>query len=255
MNPRAWLMDLDGVVYRGNEPIAGSAEFIAWLQKTDQPFLFLTNHSALTPERFADKLRRMGMQVEAKHFLSSSIVTAEFLRRERPGKRVFFIGEEGLKVALAQAGIELVEKKPDVVVVGFDRAINYDKLLRISRFILDGAEFIGTNNDVSYPLEDGPAPECGALIAAVEAVTGRKSLLIGKPERYMYEEAIRRLGIEKGLAVMVGDRLDTDVAGAKRVGIRSILVLSGATTQEEAKRSQTQADLVVADLAACRSQL
>lgn len=251
MTTRAWLMDLDGVVYRGAEAVPGSTEFIAWLQKTGQPFLFLTNHSARTPESFAQKLRGMGITVEPRHFLSSSMVTAEFLCRERTGKRVFFLGEEGLATALRNAQVHTVQDKPDVVVIGFDRAITYEKLLRASRFILAGAEFIGTNSDGSYPLHDGPAPECGALIAAVEAATGRKPLLMGKPERFMFEEALRRLGVDKSAAVMVGDRLDTDIDGAKRFGIHCILVLSGATTREDAERSNLKPDAIRADLRAC----
>ena len=251
MSPRAWLIDLDGVVYRGNQPVPGAAAFVAWLQKTTQPYLFLTNHSARTPESFAGKLQQMGIACAARDFLSSSIVTAEFLRRERLGKRVFAIGEEGLTRALAEAAIETVEHQPDIVVVGFDRGIHYDLLVRASRFILAGAELIGTNADGSYPLEDGPAPECGALLAAIEAATERKPLVMGKPERFMYEEALRRLGVTKEQAVMVGDRLDTDIAGANRLGITNILVLSGATTPEQARQSPIKAGRVCADLGVC----
>jgi NagD protein len=247
----AWLLDLDGVVYRGGQAIPGAEEFIAWLQQTAQPFLFLTNHSARTPESFAHKVQAMGIAVEPKDFLSSATVTAEFLRRERGGKRVFAIGEEGLDRALAGAGIETVEQLPDIVVVGFDRGIHYDLLARASRFILAGAEFIGTNADGSYPLEDGPAPECGALLAAIEAATGRKPLVMGKPEPHMFEEALRRLGVGKNEAIMVGDRLDTDIAGAKRFGIPAVLVLSGATNREEAARGRPQPDRVLPNLRAC----
>lgn len=249
---RAWLMDLDGVVYRGNQPIPGAAEFVRSLIRTKQPFLFLTNHSARTPESFAEKLQKMGIAAEPRHVLSSALVTAEFVRRERAGKRVFAIGEEGLTRALEAAGVERVEHRPDIVVVGLDRGIHYDLLTRASRFLAAGAEFIGTNGDGSYPLEDGPAPECGALLAAIEAATGRKPLIMGKPDRFIYEEALRRLDASAGDAVMVGDRLDTDIAGAKRLGIRTVLVLSGATTQAEAELSAIQPDHVLADLAACR---
>ena len=248
-------MDLDGVVYRGNEPIPGSAEFIAWLQKTNQPFLFLTNHSSRTLDDYAAKLARMGMVVRGEQFITSATVTAQFLRRERRGKMVFLIGEEGMAEAFKAAEIKTTSQNPDLVVVGFDRMFDYSLLNNACRYIFRGAEFIGTNADNTYPLEDGPAPECGPLLAAIENATGRKPLLMGKPEQYMYEEALQRLGVDRSAAVMVGDRLDTDIAGAKRAGIRSILVLSGATTQEEAKESKLKADVVVADLAACRSQL
>jgi HAD superfamily hydrolase (TIGR01457 family) len=252
MSSSAWLMDLDGVVYRGSQPIRGAAEFIRWLIETNQPFLFLTNHSARTPESFAEKLQRMDIPAEPRHVLSSAIVTAEFLKRERNGKTVFLIGEEGLRLALEGAGVESVEHQPEIVVVGFDRGIHYDLLVRASRFILAGAEFIGTNGDGSYPLEDGPAPECGALLAAVEAATGQKPLVMGKPERFMYEEALRRLGSKRENSVMVGDRLDTDIEGANRMGIRSVLVLSGSTTRSEAELSSTKPDIILPDLAACR---
>lgn len=250
--PLAWLMDLDGVVYRGNHPIRGAAEFIRRLIETNQPFLFLTNHSARTPESFTEKLQRMDIPAEPRHVLSSAMVTAEFLKHERAGKTVFMIGEEGLRRALEGAGVKIVEHQPEIVVVGFDRGIHYDLLVRASRFILAGAEFIGTNSDGSYPLEDGPAPECGALLAAVEAATGRKPLVMGKPERFMFEEALRRFGVTKEKTIMIGDRLDTDIAGARRMGIRSVLVLSGATTRPEADASPIKPDMIVADLAACR---
>jgi len=254
MNPRAWLVDLDGVVYRGEEPIPGSADFVAWLQQTQQPFLFLTNHSARTPESFAQKLQRMGMSVGPEHVLSSAMVTAEFLHRERNGKRIFAMGEEGLLVALRHRTVEVVEDDPDIVVVALDRRLSYERLTKTCRLIMGGAEFIATNGDVTYPLQDGPAPECGALLASMEAVTGRKPLLMGKPERHMYEEALRRLGVEREQAVMVGDRLDTDIGGAKRLGIRSILVLSGQTTRPQAENSETQPDLICNDLKACMAR-
>lgn len=252
MSSRAWLMDLDGVVYRGDTVIPGAAEFVAWLQETRQPFLFLTNHSARTPDRFAAKLRSMGMRVGPERVLSSAIVTAEFLKRERPGKRAFVIGEEGLLRALADAGVRCVESSPEMVVAGFDRALTYERLTQATRFLLAGAEFIGTNIDATYPIEGGPAPECGALLASLETASGRKPLVMGKPERFMYEEALRRLGVESSGAVMVGDRLDTDIAGAARAGIASVLVLSGATTRGAAEQSAVRPTHVAADLAACR---
>lgn len=245
-------MDLDGVVYRGNVPIPGAAGFVAWLQDTRQPFLFLTNHSARTPDSFAAKLRSMGMHVGPEHILSSAIVTAEFLKRARPGKSAFVIGEEGLLRALADAGVRCVESSPELVVAGFDRALTYERLTQATRFLLDGAEFIGTNADATYPVEGGPAPECGALLASLETASGRKPLLMGKPEPFMYEEALRRLGVDRSRAVMVGDRLDTDIAGAVRSGIASVLALSGATTREAAEKSAIRPTHIAADLAACR---
>ena len=252
MNTRAWLLDLDGVVYRGDEPIPGAVEFIAWLQQTGQPFLFLTNHSARTTESFAEKLRQMGMSVDAGHVLSSSVVTGEFLRRERSGQSVFAVGEIGLQTALRDCGIPRVDTDPRIVVVGFDRALTYERLTTACGFILRGAEFIGTNADATYPLRSGPAPECGAMLAAVEAATGRKPLIMGKPERFMYEEALRRLGVTREQAVMVGDRLDTDICGASRAGIRSVLVLSGVTSRSQGEASPVRPDVICDDLRACR---
>ena len=244
-------MDLDGVVYRGSAVIPGAVKFVKWLQDSGQRYLFLTNHSARTPNSFADKLLGMGIAARPEHFLSSAMVTAEFLQRERPGKRVFAIGEEGLCEALKSAGVEIVTDRPHIVVVGFDRGFRYDTLLHATRFILQGAEFIGTNTDNLYPIEDGPAPECGPLLAAVENATGRKPLVMGKPERFMFEEALRLLGSEPGETMMVGDRLDTDIAGAKAMGMQTILVLSGATTSDQAAGASIQPDHIRADLGAC----
>lgn len=253
MIPRAWLMDLDGVVYRGDKAIPGSAEFVAWLQQTRQPFLFLTNHSARTPESFARKLQDMGIAVEPHHILSSAIVTAEFLHRQRRGKRVFVIGEDGLYQALDDRCIPMVEDDPEIVILGFDREISYAKLTRAARFILKGAEFIRTNGDMTYPLEDGPAPECGTLLAAIQGATSRAPLIMGKPEHFMFDEAMRRLGVGKEQTIMVGDRLETDIVGAINFGIASILVLTGVATREDSDRSGIKPDHICPNLAACRT--
>lgn len=244
---RGWLLDMDGVLYCGGRPIRAAIGFLGRLQARKIPYLLLTNHGCLTPTMLSRKLARMGIGVPASCIYTSSLATAEWLAG-RGIRRVHRIGERGLIEALRRHGIRHVDHSVRHVVVGLDRGLTYDHMKAACRWIAGGAEFIGTNPDPSYPLEDGLAPECGALLAAIASATGKQPTIIGKPEPAIFQQAARRLGLRVKDLTMVGDRLDTDILGAKRSGVRSVLVLTGHTTRALLKRASIRPDIVVAGL-------
>ena len=248
IRPRGgYLLDMDGVLYRGGEPIPHAREFIGRLQKRAIPFLLLTNHSCLTPDGFARKLAGMGLEIGADRIYSSALATAEWLHGQK-ARRVFALGEEGLFQALRDHRIAVETEAVSHVVVGLDRALNYQKLTQAARLIAAGAQFVGTNPDATYPVEDGDAPECGLLLGALQNVTGKTPLLIGKPAPTIFRLAARRLGVPMESLTMVGDRLDTDIAGALGVGARGVLVLTGHTRREMVQNCEIQPDEVRDDL-------
>ncbi len=244
---KGWLLDMDGVLYCGGRPIPAALAFLRRLQGGGIPYLLLTNHGCLTPTMLSRKLARLGIRVPASQIYTSAEATAEWLAH-RKVRRVFMIGERGLVQALRRRGIRMSEKSVKHVVVGLDRRITYDHLRTACRLITQGAEFIGTNPDPSYPVEDGLAPECGALLAAIQSATGREPRIIGKPEPAIFQQAARRLGVPIRQITMVGDRLDTDILGAKRAGARSVLVLTGHTTRALLRRSPIHPDVIVSGL-------
>lgn len=236
----ALLVDLDGVVYRGDHPIPAAPGTFTELASLGVPVVFLTNNSS-RPTRFvAQKLRSMGVPARPDDILSSAQATARLLQREGAGgSTAFVIGERGIREALEAVGVVLVDGsagRADLVVVGWDRSADYDKLKTASLFVERGARLIATNGDASYPAPDGMWPGAGALLAAVVTATGATPLVVGKPARPMFEAAAEAAGASRPL--VVGDRLDTDVAGAVAMGWDSLLVMSGAARP---------ADLVFAD--------
>lgn len=248
---RGFLIDLDGVVYTGSEVIPGGPEFFRLLRRLKLPFLLITNNSSRRADQFAARLAGMGIAVEESEILTSAQATADYLaERAAPGRRAFVIGEEGLRSCLEARGFRLVEDPDaDYVVVGLDRGFDYAKLTTAIRAIARGARFVGPNPDVSLPVEDGLAPGAGAFQAAIKACTGVEPLIVGKPELPMLEMGIKRLGRPPTRTAMIGDRLDTDIAGGLRAGMATILVLSGIETAETAAASPIRPDYVLRDLA------
>ena len=244
---KGFLLDMDGVLYRGGKPIPEALRFLSRLQKEKIPYLLLTNHGCLTPAGFSKKLEHMGIRVPPARIYSSSEATAEWLSK-RGVRHVFAIGEAGVFQALRRHGVRTSKKKVRHVVVGLDRKITYDHLKTACNLISGGACFIGTNPDASYPVESGHAPECGALLAAIQSATGKQPTIIGKPEPTIFRQAAHRLGLPVKQLTMIGDRLDTDILGAKKAGARSILVLTGHTTRALLRQSKIRPDQVVASL-------
>jgi len=231
-----YLLDMDGVLYHGRRAVPGAADFIRRLNAVGTPFLCITNHACYSPWALARRLAGMGIAVPASRILTSGLATAAWLRGQG-ARRVFAIGERPFQAALAAAGIERDSARPTHVVVALDRRVTYERLSVAARHILRGAVFVGTNPDPSYPTEAGPAPECGFYLAALERMTGRTPIIIGKPAPHLFQFGADTLGLPPARLTMVGDRLDTDILGAKRLGMRAVLVLSGSTHRSRLRSS------------------
>ncbi|MBO7175684.1 MAG: HAD family hydrolase, partial [Spirochaetaceae bacterium] len=215
--------------------LPGVADFISWLQRTGKEFLFLTNNSGSTPKELQQKLARMGLDVPEKHFYTSALATAAFLKEQSPGCSVYAIGEAGLFNALYDAGITMNDVNPDYVVMGEGKSYSLDSLTKATNLVLNGARLIGANSDVSGPIENGITPACRALVAPIEMATGTQAYFCGKPNPLMMRTGLKLLGCHSGEAVMVGDRMDTDVISGLESGMSTVLVLSGVSTMDTLK--------------------
>lgn len=229
---KGFICDMDGVIYHGNKVLPGVVEFIDWLHRENKQFLFLTNNSGYTPRELQQKLARMGLDVSEDHFYTSALATAAFLKKQSPGCSVYAIGEAGLLNALYDAGITMNDVNPDYVVVGESKSYSLDTLTKATNLVLNGAKLIGANSDVTGPIENGIAPACGSLIAPIELATGKKAYFCGKPNPLMMRTGLNILGCHSGEAVMVGDRMDTDIISGMESGMSTVLVLSGVSTRE-----------------------
>jgi HAD superfamily hydrolase (TIGR01457 family) len=243
------LFDLDGVLFRGDEAVPGAADTLEGLRARDVRLVFLTNNSSRTPEQVADKLEGLGIQAVAAEVVTSAQATAELLAG-RGGGSVFAIGGEGVVRALSGEGLRLVNgdaPEADLVVVGIDEGFTYAKLRTACVLIRGGASFLATNADVTYPAPGGLVwPGAGSLVAAVAAATGREPEIVGKPFGPLFEAALRRAGGVRPL--VVGDRLDTDIEGANRLGWDSLLVLSGVTTAADLEGSEVRPTHIGSDV-------
>jgi NagD protein len=230
---KAFIIDMDGVIYHGNRLLKGAAEFVAWLMANNKSFLFLTNSSDRSPLELAQKLSRLGIMVDPDHFYTSALATAGFLASQRPGGSVYVIGEPGLIQALYDAGFTMNNVNPDYVVVGEGRGYSLEALERAVKLVMGGARLIGTNPDLSGPVEGGIAPACGALVAPIELAAKAKAYFVGKPNPLMMRHGMRRLNARREDTVIIGDRMDTDIVAGIESEIETVLVLSGVTTLED----------------------
>jgi 4-nitrophenyl phosphatase len=245
------IIDMDGVLWRGDEPMPDLQAFFAFLHQRGIEFVLATNNSSRTPRQYVEKLARFGVAVDGESILTSSLAAAAYLAGQAPpGTHVYAIGKEGLRRALEQRGFVLSEEEAAYVVVGWNTDLVWDELATASLLIHRGAGFIGTNPDLSYPTERGPVPGNGAQLAAIEATTGVAPVVTGKPEPQMYEEALRRMGATPGTTAVIGDRLDTDLAGGVRLGLTTVLVLSGIAGEADLANSAVEPDVVCADIGA-----
>ena len=226
---KGFICDMDGVIYHGNQILPGVAEFIDWLHRENKEYLFLTNNSGYTPRELHQKLSRMGLDVPEERFYTSALSTAAFLKNQAPGCSVYAIGEAGLLNALYDAGITMNDVNPDYVVIGEGKAYSLDTLTRATNLVMQGAKLIGANTDVSGPIENGISPAFGALVAPIELATGKKAYFCGKPNPLMMRTGLRMLGCHSEEAVIVGDRMDTDVIAGLESGADTVLVLSGVS--------------------------
>lgn len=246
---RGYLIDMDGVIYRGSELVPGAEKFIGRLFSENIPFLFLTNNSQKTRRDVAMKLSRMGIAVDERHVFTCAIATARYLSQHHPGGTAFVIGEGGLLTALHRNGYSIVDKSPDFVVVGEGRTVNLEVLETAVQMILDGAKLIATNLDPNCPTATGTRPGCGATIAYLETATGARSMSIGKPSPIMMRAARKELSLTTSQTIMLGDTMETDILGGVQMGYRTILTLSGGTKKSDVDRYPYKPDLVIESIA------
>jgi 4-nitrophenyl phosphatase len=248
------MIDLDGVVYIGREPIPGAPRFLSEARRRGLKFLLVTNNSTTSPELVAERLRGMQIDVAPDEILTSAQAAVGYVRRHAaPGTRVRIVGEAGLRQAAEEEGLVVVDgdTSAEWVIAGLDRAFNYEKLAAATRAIMDGAHFVATNADALLPVEGGQlVPGAGTMIAAIKTATAVEPVVVGKPEPGLFEHGLQRMGgLAADQAAMIGDRLDTDVDGGRRAGLRTILVLTGVTTRAEAEAASPPPDATLPNLA------
>jgi len=244
-----YLIDMDGVLYRGTQLIPGADEFVHQLRQRDIPFRFLTNNSQRTRRDVVMKLARMGIEVEEEHIFTCAMATARFLADQKPGGTAFVIGEGGLLNALHENGYAVVDHDPDYVVVGEGRTFNLELVEAAVRLILGGAKLIATNLDPSCPTHNGVRPGCGAMVAMLETATGVKAFSVGKPSPIMMRAARKEIGLTTDETTMIGDTMETDILGGVQLGFHTVLVLSGSTCREDLDRYAYRPEIVVDSLA------
>ncbi len=244
-----FLIDMDGVLYRGGALIPGADLFIRELRQRDVPFRLLTNNSQRTRRDVAAKLARLGIDVEEEHVFTSAMATARFLARQQPGGTAFVIGEGGLLTALHRNGYAVVDHDPDYVVVGEGRTFNLELIETAVRMLERGAKLIATNLDPNCPTEAGLRPGCGAMVAVLESATGVKAFSAGKPSPLMIRAARKELGLTTDETAIIGDTMETDILGGVQLGYHTVLVLSGGTRREDLTRYAYRPEVVVASLA------
>ena len=237
---------MDGVIYHGNKRLPGVLEFVAWLRKENKKFLFLTNSSARTLRELSEKLARMGLKVGESHFYTSARATATFLASQKPGGSAYVIGDAGIINALYDEGYSINDTNPDYVVVSESANYDYARLCHAVKLVMNGAKLIGTNPDLTGPIEGGQiVPATGALLAPIELATGAKAYYVGKPNPLMMRNALKQLGCKREETVIVGDRMDTDIIAGVEAEITTVLVLSGVTKPEDLKHFAYGPDYVL----------
>ena len=230
------IIDMDGVLYRGNTPLPGLQEFFIFLRERPIPFILATNNSTQTPQQRVQKLARMGVEIFPEEVLNSGQATARALARQYPaGTRVHVFGSDALREAVTEEGFVLADQDVEIVVASMDREVTYEKLKRATLLVRAGARFVATNLDPTQPTEEGLWPGTGSLIAALRTATETEPLVIGKPEPTMFQLAMDQMGARPEATATIGDRLDTDILGGQRAGMITICVLSGSSNRAEAE--------------------
>ena len=236
LEKKAFICDMDGVIYHGNRLLRGAKELVEWFQSKERGFLFLTNSSERSPRELRQKLARLGIDVGEEHFYTSAMATAIFLSTQCPHGTAYVIGEAGLTNALYDVGFSMNDVNPDYVVVGETRAYSFEKLERAVELVRKGAKLIGTNPDLTGPVENGIVPATGSLIAPIELATSSKAYFVGKPNPLMMRNALKRLDSRREETLIIGDRMETDIIAGIESEIETVLVLSGVSKREDLHR-------------------
>ncbi len=242
---KAFICDMDGVIYHGNNLLPGVHDFVEWLQKEEKKYLFLTNSSSKTPRELREKMLRLGLDIDESHFYTSALATASFLATQKKNGSVYVIGDAGIFNALYNAGFSNNDSNPDYVVVSETDNYNFSNLQKAVELVIKGAKLIGTNPDLSDPSEKGIIPATGSLIAPVELTTGCKAYFIGKPNPLMMRTALKILNAQREETIIIGDRMETDIIAGIESEITTALVLSGVTTREDMKKFAYSPDYIL----------
>lgn len=253
-NINGLVIDMDGVLWRGDTPLPGLTNFFHFMHVHSLPFMLATNNATKTPEQYLQKLAGFGVKsVKRENVLTSSLATAAYLKREyQPGSKVYVVGQDGLREAMHQAGFAVLEdnsQPADLVVAGADFNLTYEKLKNAALLIQGGARFIGTNGDLTFPSEEGLAPGAGSILAAIEAATGVKPPTVGKPAPLMFEIALEKMGTRPERTAMLGDRLETDILGGQQAGLKTILVETGVDNKSSVKQKGIKPDIILSGIA------
>ncbi len=265
----AFIIDMDGVLWHGEQAVPGLVDFFQTLRTKNKRFILATNNASLTPQQYVNKLARMGVSIDANDILTSGVATALYLSQQvvPASTRIYVVGELGAQQPLIDQGFILTEgyeinadskssmSAAHFVVCGKDETLNWDKLAIATLNIRAGAQFVGTNADTTMPTERGFTHGNGAILAALQVATGVEPVIIGKPEPIMYQQALALLNVDPAETVAIGDRLETDILGAVRTGIRSIMLLSGVSTEADLNDSDYQPTCVMADIRAITQML
>ncbi|MDP9366001.1 MAG: HAD-IIA family hydrolase [Chloroflexota bacterium] len=252
---RGFVFDMDGVLYRGEQALGGVAEALAAIAVRDGRFMLATNNSMSTPASYVGKLGRMGIEVPEESILTAGLATRDHLIETlEPGAGIFVVGMPALREQLFEGSsfhpVQYGEEQPAAVVVGLDLSFDYAKLKAATEAIRAGARFVATNADATLPTEGGLVPGAGSIVAAVSVASGREPTVIGKPETPLLVQSLHRMDVPPADAVMIGDRLDTDILAGQRAGMLTVLVLTGVSTRDEIATAPVPPDIVLTDLTA-----
>lgn len=244
-----FVLDMDGTFYCSDTIIDGSLEFLEAVKKSGKRYMFFTNNSSKAPREYIEKLGRMGCCIGRDQIMTSGDVAIRYLKSIYPGKTVYLLGTPELEADFLREGIPLTKDIPDIVMVGFDKTLTYEKLERACTYIREGALFLSTHPDINCPVKGGFIPDSGAICAAISLSTGKKPKYLGKPYRETVDMALDRVGVPLEKLAFVGDRLYTDIATGVNHGAKGFLVMSGETTEADLAVSETKPDAVFENLA------
>ena len=247
---RVFMLDMDGTIYLGEHLFPCTLPFLDYLKRTSRRPVYLTNNSSRSRDRYVTRLSNFGIDVEPDDIFTSGEATTLWLNERAPGAHIYLAGTPSLEQEFEKAGFVLTKQDPEYFVLGFDQTLTYEKLTYICNLVRAGIPYIATHPDFNCPVEGGFIPDIGAMMAFIEASTGRRpDIVIGKPNRTIAEMAMRKYGVTADALAMVGDRLYTDIALGTNAGIASILVFSGETTHEDYEKSDIRASFAFEDLA------
>ena len=246
---KCFILDMDGTSYLGNELFSFTKDFLKKVEETGREYYFFTNNSSKSQQDYIEKLERFGIRIKSQQMMTSTHVISRYLKQHYEGKSVYVVGTQSLIREFQYFGINVTEEDPDIVVLGFDTTLTYEKLSKACHYIRNGCTYFGINPDWNCPIEGGAfIPDCGSMAKLIEASTGRFPEFFGKPSKHTLDYIIQQTGYEPDEIAIVGDRLYTDIAVADQSDVTSILVLSGESTREDVKTSDVKPNVILEDL-------